>query len=196
MAKSKWYYGVKGVTMIWHGEWADWEVEYNGYRVNGPSLDESLWHLYKDICKEDGIEPTDEGYDKWIVENGDYMIGDLMDLWYATYDSDDMLGIEEDEDLLYLPSHLSDFDLAGYWNSTKVQTYKDVKECDYDVVLMYNETSDNEGYLADVWTKKHNNGSFVWENKVMKQTMTEKEADEKIADLHKKYDEYYNDDDE
>lgn len=59
--KERWYYGIPGVRMIWHGEWSDAEVCYNGKFVNEPSVVDIMWNNYEEECEYEG-KPVDEDY--------------------------------------------------------------------------------------------------------------------------------------
>lgn len=76
------YRGVPGSTYIWHGEWSDPEVIWKGVSLNVNDIEDSLWNSYKDMCEENGEEPTEQGYEAW-VENED--IASTLDelVWVA-----------------------------------------------------------------------------------------------------------------
>ena len=59
------YRGVPGSVYIWHGEWSDPEILWNGVELNANDVEESLWYSYKDMCEENGEQPTDEGFEAW-----------------------------------------------------------------------------------------------------------------------------------
>lgn len=42
---------VKGVTMIWHGEWSDPELEHEGNVANYYDVEDSMWERYKEECE-------------------------------------------------------------------------------------------------------------------------------------------------
>lgn len=50
MEKKTYWRGVKGVTMIWHGEWADPELVYKGCYANYWAVEDSLFEMYKIEC--------------------------------------------------------------------------------------------------------------------------------------------------
>ena len=52
MEKKKYWRGVQGVTMIWHGEWSDPELEYGEYVANYWEVEDTMWERYKDECRE------------------------------------------------------------------------------------------------------------------------------------------------
>ena len=78
------YRGVPGSTYIWHGEWADPEVLWDGVELNVNDIEEGLWYSYKDDCEERGEKPTNQGYEAWLKEMGtEYIASQLDDLAWA-----------------------------------------------------------------------------------------------------------------
>ena len=66
------YHGIPGTRFIWHGEWSDPEVEYQGKLYNGNSLEDTLWSIQTE-CEENGKEPSEEEFDNlpidWFTNN-------------------------------------------------------------------------------------------------------------------------------
>lgn len=78
------YRGVPGSTFIWHNEWADPEVLWNGVKLNENDIEEGLWYSYEDDCEERGENPTEQGYEAWLKEMGtEYIASQLDDLAWA-----------------------------------------------------------------------------------------------------------------
>jgi hypothetical protein len=78
------YRGVPGSTYIWHGEWSDPEILWDGVELNANDVEESLWYSYEEECKDNGENPTEEGYEDWLKEMGtDYIASQLDDLSWA-----------------------------------------------------------------------------------------------------------------
>ena len=78
------YRGVPGSTYIWHGEWSDPEVLWDGVELNVNDIEEGLWYSYKDDCEERGEKPTNQGYEAWLKEMGtEYIASHLDDLAWA-----------------------------------------------------------------------------------------------------------------
>lgn len=64
--KGKMWRGVPGVEMIWHGEWSDPELEYEGTRRNYWDVEDTLYEL----AKEDGIDAeNDEEFNRYCQEH-------------------------------------------------------------------------------------------------------------------------------
>ena len=74
---EKYFYGVDGVEFIWHGEWADPEVRYNGHTYNYYDLEDSLLSTYREEHPED---KNDTGFDDWVSANPDETYNILYDL--------------------------------------------------------------------------------------------------------------------
>lgn len=51
MEKKNYWRGVEGVTMIWHGEWSDPELEHDGKVANYWDVENTMWERYKEECR-------------------------------------------------------------------------------------------------------------------------------------------------
>lgn len=60
---SNWY-GIEEIGFVWHGEWADPEIEYKGRRCSCFIIEDVMWGFYRDEFP-DGNED----------DFGDYMLG-------------------------------------------------------------------------------------------------------------------------
>lgn len=73
--KENTWRGVPNVRMIWHGEWSDPELEYNGIVANYHDIEDTMY----EYAKEDGIDAeNDEEFDKYCQEH-DYDVYALFD---------------------------------------------------------------------------------------------------------------------
>lgn len=70
--------GVKGTAYVWHGEWADPEVLYDGKEINCVDLEDNAWAFYKDECEGDGKQPSEQEFDNLPSE----WFKDYLDNWY------------------------------------------------------------------------------------------------------------------
>lgn len=80
-SKDTWR-GVPNTVFIWHGEWADPEIWYDGGEYNATDVEDNLWEKYKIECNENeerNETPTDEGYEAWIKEIGIDGLTDFLD---------------------------------------------------------------------------------------------------------------------
>lgn len=72
--EQKWYCGIEGVTSIWHGEWSDPEIGYNGYAFNEPLFTDGLYSIFHE---ETGKDDVDE-FAKWLKVNS-YLLLEILD---------------------------------------------------------------------------------------------------------------------
>lgn len=45
---NNYYRGIRGVYMIWYGEWSDPEISYKGKVVNYYDVEDTIWEEYKE----------------------------------------------------------------------------------------------------------------------------------------------------
>lgn len=68
--------GVPGTIFIWHGEWSDPEVWYDGEEINYWDLEDNAWEAYKYECEgeasEDEYENLPSSWFKNYLDN-EYM---------------------------------------------------------------------------------------------------------------------------
>lgn len=76
-SKDMWR-GVEGTTYIWHGEWSDPEVWYDGEELNGNQLDEFAWDVYKTECEENDKEVDENEFDNLPSEWFKNILDDFM----------------------------------------------------------------------------------------------------------------------
>lgn len=74
--QKKWYCGIEGVTFIWHGEWSNPELGYNGYAINESTATDGLFNEFYD---ETGKDNLDE-FAKWLKQNKDLLFDTLNSL--------------------------------------------------------------------------------------------------------------------
>ena len=94
------YRGVPGSTFIWHGEWADPEIWYDGVELNGNDIEDGLWSWFnEDVENADdeereqfridmGLElksDDEDVFEKWIEWKGgpDFVKGYLDDVLFG-----------------------------------------------------------------------------------------------------------------
>lgn len=83
------WYGIENVGFIYHNEWSDPEIEYNGMRINATIVEDIMWEKW--ICDEDGnFDPEKEkdlrGFELFMKENANE-IYELIEEEYC-YESD------------------------------------------------------------------------------------------------------------
>ena len=65
------WYGITDIGFIWHNEWSDPELEYEGQLFNANDIQDTLWSYYEEYCKESDKEVSEEGFGEYIRENTD-----------------------------------------------------------------------------------------------------------------------------
>ena len=65
---KKRFHGIPGTVFIYHGEWSDPEVWYDGEEYNASMFEDTLWDMYKTECEEEGKEPSEQEYDNLPTE--------------------------------------------------------------------------------------------------------------------------------
>ena len=77
MEKKSYWRGVEGVTMIWHGEWSDPELEHDGKVANYWDVENTMWERYKDLARSEGYtedelnELGEAGFNKYCQKYKD-----------------------------------------------------------------------------------------------------------------------------
>ena len=51
---KKRFHGIPGTVFIYHGEWSDPEVWYDGEEYNASMFEDTFWDMYKTECEEEG----------------------------------------------------------------------------------------------------------------------------------------------
>lgn len=80
-AQEKWWRGVPNVRMIWHGDYADPELVYNGVIASYYDIEDTLYEDFKEETgykTSDDEEETDEAFDNWLSDNK-YRVYELFD---------------------------------------------------------------------------------------------------------------------
>ena len=57
------WYGIEVIGFVWHGEWADPEIEYKGRRCSCYTVEDTMWGQFRDDCP-DASEDDFEAYMK------------------------------------------------------------------------------------------------------------------------------------
>ncbi len=65
--------GIRGFRFVWHGEWSDPEIVWHGYAMNIHDVEDAMWDLYREQCKEEGTEETDEDFVRFCKANVESM---------------------------------------------------------------------------------------------------------------------------
>ena len=76
------FYGIEGIEFVWHGEWADPEIEYRAKRFNYWDVEDALYGYYKEDCEEAGTEPQDRNFPAWLHAHPQEAYS-MLDDWIA-----------------------------------------------------------------------------------------------------------------
>lgn len=60
MKKNNYYRGIKDIDFIWHGEWKDPELSYNGMTVNYYDVEDTIWEEYMEDRYTKALENPDD----------------------------------------------------------------------------------------------------------------------------------------
>lgn len=71
MKKYPDWYGIPGIGYIWHNEWADPEIEYDGKRFSCHIVEDTMWERYREECYERDEEPDEDKFGDYMRENAD-----------------------------------------------------------------------------------------------------------------------------
>lgn len=73
------WYGLPEVGFIWHGAWADPELEYKGKEFNSHIVEDTMWERYNEYCEENDKIPDYDDFAKYMTEHEDEVY-ELLDL--------------------------------------------------------------------------------------------------------------------
>lgn len=74
---NKYFYGIRGIRFIWHGEWADPELIWREKSFNYYDLEMPLWEAYKEECFMENKTANEDCFPAWVKENAD-LVRDLL----------------------------------------------------------------------------------------------------------------------
>lgn len=134
-------YGLPDVEYISHGDWSDGEVEYQGFLYNAADVTEFVYDDYAEYCKENNEQESDEGFDKWIKDNTDYVYSALSVLnpheAYAIFKNKELVAIYGNADTAFTKAfemgaeEQEDGFLSGEFDVAEMKDYKWVRSNRY-----------------------------------------------------------------
>lgn len=66
---NNYFYGIYGIRFISHGAWSDPELVWHGKSFNYYDVENSLWELFREDCKQEN-KPVDENiFPAWVKKN-------------------------------------------------------------------------------------------------------------------------------
>lgn len=66
---KSWFYGIYGIGFVWRGSWADPELIWHKKSFNYYDLENSLWELYREDCRENARQCSAENFETWVKKN-------------------------------------------------------------------------------------------------------------------------------
>ena len=63
------YCGIPDIGILWHGEWADPEIVFDGQTCDYYELEDGLWERYAEECRENGKTADVDRFPAWVKEN-------------------------------------------------------------------------------------------------------------------------------
>lgn len=64
------WYGIETIGFVWHGEWADPEIEYKGRRCSCYIVEDTMWERFR----EENPNADEDKFDEYMWENQDEVI--------------------------------------------------------------------------------------------------------------------------
>ena len=72
------YRGIEDISILWHGDWADPEMEYAGMTVNYWAVENAIYEEYKAT----GRDPNNEfAFSAYCVDHADRVRQLIADIW-------------------------------------------------------------------------------------------------------------------
>ncbi len=65
------WYGLPKIGFIYHGDYADPELEYKEFRFNVHAIEDALYSDFVYRCTVNNAKPTEEGFAKYIKANAE-----------------------------------------------------------------------------------------------------------------------------
>lgn len=80
---NDYYRGIRGVHMIWHGEWKDPELSYKGKVVNYFAVEDTIWEEYLEERSTKAMEnPEDDNeFTKYCQKHAAEIKQLILDIW-------------------------------------------------------------------------------------------------------------------
>ena len=81
--RNDYYRGIRGVHMIWHGEWKDPELSYKGKVVNYFAVEDTIWEEYKEDRQIKGLLVVDDAteFTKYCQKHAAEIKQLILDIW-------------------------------------------------------------------------------------------------------------------
>ena len=130
--KSHNWMGVPGAKFIYHGDWSDPEIVYDGFSINYVDVEDVLLSAYREDNPDD---KNDKGFDDWLEKQSpEWVKGILDDAVYGYYgdqieSAEDWLGIKD----AYLLHDIKSNDDFVMYNGKRLEMSDIASELGYDL---------------------------------------------------------------
>ena len=74
------WYGIENVGFIYHGDWADPEIEYTGRRINSTIVEDTMWERYREECEEQGVAMDSNYFEDCYMKENKETVYELIEL--------------------------------------------------------------------------------------------------------------------
>ena len=65
--------GIRGFRFVYHGSWADPEIVWHGHAMNIGYVEDPMWGLYSENCRETSSKESEDGFEAFCKKNVDRM---------------------------------------------------------------------------------------------------------------------------
>lgn len=66
---NNYFYGIRGIRFVWHGAWADPELIWHRKSFNYYDVENSLWELFQEDCRENERPINENAFPVWVKKN-------------------------------------------------------------------------------------------------------------------------------
>ena len=75
------YRGIGDVYILWHGEWADPELEYNGMVVNYHYVEDAMYSNFRYECEASRTDHHMISFTRYCMDRADIVKQLIEDIW-------------------------------------------------------------------------------------------------------------------
>ena len=65
--------GIRGVRFVYHSDWSDPEIIWHRHVMNIHDVEDPMWDIYSERCRENGTSPNDEEFKNFCRKETDLM---------------------------------------------------------------------------------------------------------------------------
>ena len=75
------YRGIGDVHILWHGEWADPELEYNGMVVNYRYVEDAMYSNFQYECEMNHTDHRAISFTRYCMDRAEQVRQLIEDIW-------------------------------------------------------------------------------------------------------------------